>query len=234
MLIDCKMVFFSITAYKNPKAPYLQLRIDPLINNYPESTYMRIWVNSLIIQNDFDTITHENDRFTWDGVSYFLPHGQPTIHVKYLNDVGITCEYSSKNDLIQWNIAGTLGFASPSAVILGFSEDTTYTIAPNDLSPNSMFLDAHDVLYLRSSLLSKKYEIKDGETTTSSIITAIPNVAQRSDDLGIYSIIKRNRRFLNDMTFVLTDTLGDALSVNSPWHASVLIKCHQDVETNVS
>lgn len=235
------MIFFSSAANQNSRAPYLRLLIDPLINNYPESTYMRIFVNSIVLQNDFDTITSNNDAFTYNGTVYNLPHGQPTISdiVKYMNSVGIECEYSSNDDRIEFKSNGTLSFPSPScAVVLGFIDGETYTVLGGDLSPNSVFLDAHDVLYLTSSLVSKNFEIKQGKTEVSSIISSIANIAAPyqtiayCDTLGEYAIIEKNRRFLNTMTFVLTDTSGSPLSIRAPWYASIVIEYLNDVETS--
>lgn len=247
-ILEQKFVFFdskqTLTMNENPS--YFNMVLEPIFFSIDApNVYYKIWLNSVVLRNDFNNINPLNNIVVKDGTTIALNQGKPDIEdiVADLSNHGIDVSYDEDTNYLTFHTDTpyTLDFTSTNscADILGFIEGQTYTITDGFVAPKQVSLGVNETLYITSNIVRNNFEISFGDTSISKVMCFIPNLAPKYeilnhyDPVGEQSIIDRNTKGLQNITFQICDTAKKPLTLNSYWTASVCVQYLIDYEPDI-
>lgn len=241
-LLKRSIVYFNSNhslVQTNPSSFTIYMDPDNLVI-MQSAVYYKIWIASASLINDVDDVNNANHNLIINGVTYQLPQGKPTIDeiVTELNGFGCVCSYDKDANYLVFGAPVTLDFTvtNSCAELLGFVSGQVYSLSAGDYAPKPVYLGQHDVFYITSNLPVYNYELFGGDVTQTNIMAQIPNIANRFEPLayndpdGQYAVIERSRKFINVLSFTITDETNTQLSLNSPWFASIIVENYIDYE----
>lgn len=244
-VIDQKYLFFDSYSsfYINTNPSMFKVCLDPSSFAISDpNIYYKYWINQCSMHNDMWDINPSNNSFNYNGTTYGLPQGKPTITeiITYLDSIGIVCSYDTDTNHLVFttNTPYTLDFTVPNscAYVLGFIQGQTYTITNESTPPNEVTLGKRDVIDIRSDNTTMSYSVVQGETQETNVMVRFTNLANNyellcwEDSDGEYSVVERTRKDIQYILFYLTDNMGNSLTVNSEWYCSLCIQYIIDYE----
>ena len=242
-LVDRFSIFFSSkdAIVQSPNASFTVV-LDPSTIRTDDTSFMKISISQVIIQNTLMDVTIYNRNLIWNGFEIQLPLGNPswTQLIDMLASYGLIFVVS--NNRLLFSCTGVLEFPNENSActLFGFNQGI-YAIEDGYIPQERVMLGRHDQIYLRSSVGSNNLEIdsQTGDTIYSNILCSIANVAKPNQLLvfedvnGCYSILKQNINTLNHISVALTDEKGLPCVIDGIWSVALSVEIIEDNDTEV-